>query len=137
MTLNSEQLRTLMVNAREALQALESFSTMSKQEFLADKKTIWLVRYNFIIALQACIDICNHIASRKGNRAPTSSADCFAVLEEQGIIPGDLCTGMQRLTDLRNALVYLYWKINDEKVFDSLQNDLGIIREYLTTISRL
>lgn len=103
MTLNIERLRTLAAEARAALNTLDSFTALTRAEFLADRAAIERVRYNFIVALQACIDICNHIAARKGRRAPSNYADCFKVLEEIGILDGALCSDMQRLAGLRNA----------------------------------
>ena len=137
MTINQDRLGTLAAEARSAFKTLETLSTVEKTAYMNDPAIVDRVRYKFIIAIQACIDICTHIVARKGRRAATSYGDCFAVLEEMEILRPDVCKGMKRLAGLRNRLVRLYWEIDDERVFEVLKTDLGIIREYLTTVTRV
>lgn len=137
MVLNTDRIRTLAVEARSALEKLDSFSSMSKSDFLANQAVMERVRYNFIVVLQACIDISSHIAARQGNRAPASYGDCFKVLEEVKVIDPTLSGAMQRLVGLRNVLVHLYWRVDDEKVFESLQRDRSLEREFLGVATRL
>lgn len=137
MTVNSERIRTLATEVRAALDMLEMFKRYTKEQFFTDRSANERVRYNFIIAIQGMIDICNHIAARKARRAPTTYGDCFTVLAEIGILNKTLALNLKRLVGLRNILVHRYWQVDDEKIYDSLQNDLGIIWEYLSVVSQL
>lgn len=55
---------------------------MGRAEFLADSDKIDSAKYNLVVAVEAAIDICNHIAAKVGGRAPT--ADLKRYLEEIG-----------------------------------------------------
>lgn len=152
MTLNGERIRTLITEARRASLTLASFQNLTREQFLQDTSAIERVRYNFIMMIQSCIDIANHITARRGNRAPSTYAESFKIMQEIGIIDTTISQNMQRLSGLRNVLVHLYWQIDDTwesppdsgragipsgKVYDSLQQDLPTIEQFLSTISRI
>jgi uncharacterized protein YutE (UPF0331/DUF86 family) len=42
-----------------------------------------------VIAIECSLDLANHIIASEGYRIPTSAADSFAVLTEQGLLPPD------------------------------------------------
>jgi len=137
MTLNNERIRTLITEARRAHRTLTSFQGLTLEQFLNDDAVIERVRYNFIMMIQSCIDIANHISARKGNRAPSTYADSFKIIEEIGLIDTAISKTMQRLSGLRNVLVHLYWHIDDTKVYESLQRDLPAVEQFLSTISHM
>lgn len=137
MTLNHERIISLITESRRAYTILVSFQTLTLEQFLQDNATIERVRYNFIMLIQSCIDIANHIAARKGNRAPLAYADSFKILEEIGIIMPNISKHMQRMAGLRNVLVHLYWHVDNEKIYNSLQNDLKPIEDFLSIVSHL
>ncbi len=86
-------------------------------------------------ATEAAIDICNHIASTQGGRAPKDYADCFAVLEELRVISSDLAGRLKRMARFRNLIVHLYWQVDDAKVYKVIKEDLGDLEEYLKQIA--
>ena len=68
---------------RKAQGRLNSLQTLEKKEFLNYPDKTGSAKYHFILAIEAAIDICNHIISRNGFRAPEDYADTFQVLGEQ------------------------------------------------------
>lgn len=74
------------------------------------------IKYQFIIAVEACIDICQHISARLFAQVPDTYAQCFDVLKENNVITSELAARMSTLAKFRNILVHLYWKVDDERV---------------------
>ncbi len=66
---------------------------LAPDEILGDIDKLKSVKYSFVIAIEVCIDIAQHLVSRNAWRAPASFADAFAVLHEAGVLrsrPGDI-----------------------------------------------
>ena len=68
--------------------------------------------------------LCNHIAARRGGRAPQDYADCFAVLLEMGVIEEGLAKNLQQMTRFRNLLVHVYGQVDNRLVYQVMQEDL-------------
>ena len=58
-------------------------------------------------------------------RAPKSYADSFTVLAENGVIEPDFVPTAQRMARMRNRLVHLYWEVDADILYATLQNNLG------------
>ncbi|MBE0655367.1 MAG: DUF86 domain-containing protein [Bacteroidales bacterium] len=112
------------------LEELESIRNLSKQEFLSDNRNIFSLRYLFQVSIETCINIANHIISRFSLGIPKEYADVFRILGEKEIIPDDLESKLVQMVRFRNRLVHVYWDIDDEIIFDYLQNHLDDFRQY-------
>jgi len=72
--LNKEKVGTLISSIRESLTKLNEIKELSQSEFLNDKHKQDSAKYNLIVAIEAAIDIANHLISRKGLRAPAQTS---------------------------------------------------------------
>ncbi|HID27559.1 MAG TPA: DUF86 domain-containing protein [Methanosarcinales archaeon] len=118
----------------DSLYKLRELGKLSKKEFLSDFRNTESAKYLLIKATEAALDICNHIASKKGGRAPQDYADCFVVLKEIGVINEDLSDKMVKMARFRNLIVHLYWKVDDAQVFDIIKNNLGDLEDFIKHI---
>ena len=119
----------------EAHQKLRELGQVSKEQFLQDFRNTESAKYLFVKVTEAAIDICNHIASTHGGRAPKDYADCFAVLEELKVISSDLAKRLKKMARFRNLIVHLYWQVDDAKVYEIIQRDLSDLEEYQREIA--
>lgn len=119
-----------------ALHKLDGYARLSEKEFLSNPEKIDGAKYNLIVAVEGVLDICHSIAARGGGRAPRDHADCFEVLGEIGFLESGFIDRLKRMARFRNLIVHLYWKVDDQRVFRILKDDLGDLREYLKIISR-
>ncbi|RLE07299.1 MAG: DUF86 domain-containing protein, partial [Candidatus Aminicenantes bacterium] len=92
--------------------------------------------YNLIIIIEGAIDICNHIVARAGGRAPTDYGDCFAILGELEILSPELVEKLKKMAKFRNLLVHLYWKVDNQRVFNIIQKDINDIKLFLLAIKK-
>jgi uncharacterized protein YutE (UPF0331/DUF86 family) len=86
------------------------------------------------MAVQNCIDIAAHIIGEEGFGVPGSTNEMFYLLEENGYLDRKLTEKMVKAVGLRNLLVHEYSKIDLAKVFESAQNDIEDLNEYLINL---
>ncbi len=132
---DAARLRQFLGIIGDSLRKLHELGALSQADFLTDFRNTDSAKYLLVQAIEAAIDICNHIVARHGGRAPHDYADCFAILQELGIISGDLATRLQRMARFRNLVVHLYWQVDDARVYDIIQRDLGDLEEFQKAIA--
>lgn len=134
--LRLDRIRELAAEIRRAIGELRSLGRVTQAEFLEDTKALNSAKYLLIVCCEAAIDICNHLAARRGGRAPADYADCFEVLREMRALDLDLSSRLARMAKLRNLLVHLYWKVDNTRVYQAIRDDLGDYEAYLAAIGR-
>ena len=70
---NLDRLRDLAGHLRNALRQLREIDQTSKEAFLGDSRTVNSAKYLLIVAAEAALDICNHLAARRGGRSFSAS----------------------------------------------------------------
>lgn len=132
---NEEKIITLIAEARKAHAQLASYAQSSRTGLLASGEKLNSLKYLFVIGIEACIGICQHIAAKKFQEVPESYSGCFDILATQGVLPGSLTRKMSELARFRNVLVHLYWKVDDRQVVENLSK-IGALDEYTRTMER-
>jgi uncharacterized protein YutE (UPF0331/DUF86 family) len=122
----------------ESLRKLRSLSKLSEDEFLSHYEKIDTSKYNFIVAIEAIIDICNRIISKRKLGFPQDYSDVIKLMSQEGVLQGDLVGRLVEMVKFRNMLVHLYWKIENDRLYQYLRENLGdfeafkeAIRKYL------
>ncbi len=119
---NKDKISKLIFETRKAISRLEALGKTDKEKFLNDPDKIDSAKYNFIIAIEAAIDICNHIISQNGFRPPQDYADTFKVLTEQGIFENEFLTPLRNMVKFRNRLVHIYWEVDSKEIYLIFRN---------------
>lgn len=133
---NLERLRHLAGHLGNALRQLRALGEAPREPFLADPRSVNSAKYLLIVATEAALDICNHLAARRGGRTPADYADCIAVLAEIGVVDDSLRQRLVRMARFRNLLVHLYWRVLDAEVYRVIREDLADLDEYLASLGR-
>jgi len=123
--LDAIRVRDLLGNMSDAERRLQELGGLPEDEFLADYRNTESAKYLLIVATEAAIDVCNHIVARRGGHAPKDYADCFAILADLGVIASDLRERLRQMTRFRNLVVHLYWQVDNRRVYQILQDNLG------------
>jgi uncharacterized protein YutE (UPF0331/DUF86 family) len=132
---NPDKIATLVSELRRAVDRLESLRDIGSGVFLSDPDKTGSAKYNFIVAIEAAIDICNHIISQNGFRAPEDYADTFQVLSEHGAFDKEFSKSLKEMARFRNRLVHLYWEVDDENIYEILRTRLSDFKKYLDNMS--
>lgn len=77
------------------------------------------------LAVEACLDIGQHIIARGGFRRPEDNQDIFVVLREQQIVPADLLPQLIAMAKFRNLIVHDYARIDNDVILSILKERLG------------
>jgi uncharacterized protein YutE (UPF0331/DUF86 family) len=72
---DQEKMAKLVSELRKSVERLRALAKVRQAEFLEDPDKIGSAKYHFIVAIEACIDMCNHVISRNGYRIPEDYAD--------------------------------------------------------------
>lgn len=135
MILDKEKIIKKMNVINKALQNLMELSRVSKEEFLSDFKYYDSAKYNLQVAIEAMIDIGNHIISRLDYEPPKTYADTFEILNKHNILPKDKLNNYKLMAKFRNKIVHFYDDIDEEEIYNILLNNLGDFEDFLKHIS--
>jgi uncharacterized protein YutE (UPF0331/DUF86 family) len=133
---NIDRIRQLVGEINSALAKLGQTRQVPEKEFLSSPEKIDSAKYNLIVAIEAAIDICGHLAARAGGRTPSDYADCFKVLAELKMLSEELSERLQKMARFRNLLVHVYWQIDNQKVYQIIRKDIQDIKKYLKEIDK-
>ncbi|GIW55134.1 MAG: hypothetical protein KatS3mg082_1538 [Nitrospiraceae bacterium] len=66
---NLDRLRDLAGHLRNACRQLQEIGEQDDKAFLSDAKAVNSAKYLLIVATEAALDLCNHLAAKKGGGA--------------------------------------------------------------------
>lgn len=133
---NLDRLRELAGHLRDSVRQLRELGRSPREVFLAEPRSVNSAKYLLIVATEAALDICNHLAARRGARSPEDYADCMAIMAELGVIDDDLKGRLMRMARFRNLLVHLYARVDDGQVHRVIRERLGDLESYLASVGR-
>jgi uncharacterized protein YutE (UPF0331/DUF86 family) len=128
-SINKEKVISLIAEVQKAKGQLEAYALAPAESVLASTEKMNSLKYLFIVAIEACIDICQHMSAKMFQETPESYSSCFDVLVSKKVIPDVLGSRMAELARFRSILVHLYWKVDDRRVIENLSS-LGALEEY-------
>lgn len=132
-----------MVDETRLLRLLRSLSddvAVLAREADADEQRradpLWLrgVKYSFVTAVEACIDVAQHVCASEGWGPPESNGDAMLVLAQHGVLGADLAAEMRRAVGFRNVLVHDYVAVDNQVVLGRL-TDLSDLRSFVASVA--
>ena len=130
-----EKMISLVSEFRKSASRLQKLKEVRREEFLKDPDKIGSAKYQFIVAIESSIDMCNHIISRNGYRVPEDYGDTFKVMAEQGAFDQSFTEQLVKMAKFHNRLVHLYWEIDDARIYSILEDHLGDLKRFLNSIA--
>jgi uncharacterized protein YutE (UPF0331/DUF86 family) len=127
---NIPTIRRLLSNLEGYLNDLRNATDITREKFLTDIRSQRFVERTLQIAIECCMDVVHHIISDEGFREPTSYADAFIVLAEQGILPPESIKDYQLMAQFRNKIVHYYEKIDPEQVYAIYSGKLSTFESF-------
>lgn len=124
---NPEKITAMLGNLKGYLDILREHALSGREILLNNRMALDSAKYNFVVAIESCIDMGSHVIASEGLRPPADYRDVAQVLAEAGMIDSDLAEKFKLMISFRNRLVHMYWKVDDELVCDYLENNLDDI----------
>jgi len=131
---NKEKISKLLSEINNSLSSLYEISKLSKEDFLKDKFIVASSKYFLIIAIEAIIDICNHLISANKFRIPEDYKDSFRIMSEEKILDKDFASKLIEMAKFRNRLVHIYWEVDDEIIYEIIKTDIQDIENFTNKI---
>lgn len=85
----------------------------------------WAVEHGLQIAIQALLDVGNHILAVHGANGVEEYADILERLAERGVLPRDFAESIRGMAGFRNLLVHGYARVDLARVHEFLSTRLG------------
>ncbi|HHV64373.1 MAG TPA: DUF86 domain-containing protein [Peptococcaceae bacterium] len=120
----------------QTLAKLRILREKTSVEFLGSFQNVDAAKHNLQVAIEAIIDICNHIVARERYGLPNSSVESIDLLFNHGILDEELTKRLRSMVKFRNRIVHLYQEVDDQQVYRILQEDLKDFEAFLGVINR-
>jgi uncharacterized protein YutE (UPF0331/DUF86 family) len=97
---------------------------------------MWLrgVKYTFVTAIEACVDVVQHICATEGWGPPADNGDAVRLLGEHGVCTPALAHSIRQAVGFRNVLVHDYIRVNDDIVIGRLKT-LGDLEDFVSQVA--
>ena len=130
MILRPAVVRDRLRHLRQVVRNLEELRSVERKEFLSSYRHFWLVERGLQLAAEALFDIGTHILAGEFNLHPAEYEEVTRRLARQGVLSAGLYERLRGLGGFRNILVHAYLEIDEERVYDFLQNELQAFRDF-------
>ena len=89
------------------------------------------------LAIQALLDISNHIVADRNLSLPADSKELFDLLTKHKVLSAGLSKRLAPMAGFRNILVHEYLEIDRRRVYRVLKEDLGDFDLFVKAVSKL
>ncbi|MBA2323797.1 MAG: DUF86 domain-containing protein [Pseudonocardiales bacterium] len=96
---------------------------------------LWLrgVKYTFVTAIEACVDVAQHICASEGWGPPADNGDAIRLLGAHGVVAPELADRVRQAVGFRNVLVHEYFQVDDGIVVRRL-DDPSDLAEFVAAV---
>ena len=122
---------------RQCVGKLQRFAQLEESVFLNDPSATDNAERNIQIAIQAVIDIGNHVVADMDLGTPKDYKDIFHLLATNNIVPESLAEKLAAMTGLRNVLVHDYLEVDLNLIHRIIKIELGDFEEFIRAVLKL
>lgn len=131
-----DKLRQHVDHIRGNLRRLRGIAAKGRGAFLADEiAQAASIRY-LQTAIEAMIDVANHVISREGLGVPRSYAEAMELLVDRDLVLREHRKRLVEMVRFRNRAVHLYDRIDAPEVFDILESHLSDFDLFLQAVTK-
>lgn len=131
------RIRSRIAEARKRILRLQKIlKTTNRDSFIKGDNEVVIdaAERNLEVTIQACLDIASHIVAQIALEKPNENKELFSILAKHNIISKNLSERLMLMSGLHNILVHEYLEVEEEKIYDSINNDLDDVAEYIKSI---
>ena len=123
----NDEITSKLEQLSEYVNILKGYQHIKIEDLLKDHTLKGAVERYLEVSLECTIDIGEMIISMEKLKRPETYQEVFLILGEHGILPQDFAIKFAPSAGFRNRLVHMYAKIDIEKLYYYLQNNIGDI----------
>ncbi len=133
---NRDLILTRFNKLDQLLENLRELKEIGKDEFLSNYKNYFAAQRALEICINICIDIGNHIVTLNNKEKPETFTDIIKILAKHEIINEELKTQLTKMVRFRNFLGHFYLEIDNEVIYNILQNNLKDFHSFKEAVLR-
>jgi len=135
--INKVLVRERLALIKGYVEQLEQLRSLTRADFLADKKATGAAESYLRRSLEAVFDIGRHILAKTGATDLSMEYKSIARgLAARGIVDERLGEQLVKMAGYRNRLVHLYHAITDEELYEIIQANLEDILAFVAAVRR-
>ena len=128
------KLRSHIDFVRRNVRRLEELRAEGKERFLADDRSQAAATRWLQTAVEALIDIGNHVIAREGFGVPRSYAETVEILAREEVLPRQDLDTYVKMVRFRNRVVHLYDDVDPEELWTILSEHLADLDTFIAAI---
>lgn len=118
------------------LEDLADLKGISFEAYRHDVRTRRFVERTLQIAIEACLDLGQHILADEGWGEPATNRDVFRMLTRHGVLNEELGRQIEPMAGFRDLIVHNYGDIDDHLVYGILRERVEDIRRFCNAVRR-
>lgn len=113
----------------------KDFKKIPEHKLITDENLYASAERHLEVAIQASLDIANHIVAAFGLERPKKEAgEAFLAIAKEKIISQDSAKTMKKVVGYRNILVHEYLEVERHQTYLNIQKGLGDLVEFVKEI---
>ncbi len=132
----NDEIASKLEMLEEYVAILKGYQHHDVEDLMRDHTLRGAVERYIEVALECMIDIGEMIISKEKLKRPDTYRDVFLLLGEHGILPDDFAKDLAPAAGFRNVLVHMYAKIDIDRLYYYLENNLEDIERFGEYIAR-
>jgi uncharacterized protein YutE (UPF0331/DUF86 family) len=120
-----------------AITDLRGLAAVDRAQFVGDRALQAQAERWTQVAVEAAIDLANHLIADRGWPTPATYRDAFRILFEHGVIDEDAARKMAGWAGLRNIIVHLYLDVDHARLHEILATELGDLESFAAALARV
>jgi len=137
MSLNTDLIRERSQDILASVTRLERFQGVPAEAFLADQDGLDVASYRLLVAIEAALQLCHHVARERLRQVPGEHAQCFEILMEAALLDAEPARNLQEMACLQNRLIRVDRQVDYREVHAFIQHGLVDLRAFVRAIGEL
>ena len=130
--------RARIAKIREYVALLRKIRGMAdERHFVSDPLVYGNAERYLQLAIQAVLDVSNHIVADMNLNLPADNKELFELLARRKVLSVRLSRKLAPMAGFRNLLVHEYMEIDRHRVYATLKDDLGDFELFIKAVSKL
>jgi uncharacterized protein YutE (UPF0331/DUF86 family) len=130
--------RARIAKIREYVALLRKIRGLAdERRFVSDPLVYGNAERYLQLAIQAVLDVSNHIVADMNLNLPADSKELFELLARRKVVSLRLSRKLALMAGFRNLLVHEYLEIDRHRVYGVLEKDLGDFEKFIKAVSKL
>jgi uncharacterized protein YutE (UPF0331/DUF86 family) len=132
--IDTEKLKSRVLTIRENVAKIEQYAKLTDEEFWADERNLYSIKYLMLESIEAAASLCSHLVAHYGGQSPSSFPECFETLGRLGIVSDELSGKLIAMARFRNLLVHRYWEVDNQRVLEIARKDIYDLFAFLSAV---